>query len=167
MEAAINVPEQEIRYFSENMPVEVSYWAEPQLITHGRVREIAGAADPASRTFSVKVSLTPDSRIRLGQTATVSAQLPIHPSGPTLPLSALVQHDGQMAVWVIDPATETVHARVVETGTTAGEGIVIAKGLVQGEWVVTAGTQFLVDGQKIKAIKTNLAQANPSATAID
>lgn len=72
-----------------------------------------------------------------------------------------------MAVWVIDPATETVHARVVDTGATAGDGIVITKGLAQGEWVVTAGTQFLVDGQKIKAIKSNLAQASSSATPID
>ena len=158
-EIAINVPEQDIRYFQKDMTVDVSYWAEPNLISKGKVREISGAADPASRTFGVRVSVNNDPRLRLGQTATVTAEIPLADDAPIVPLAALDKRAGRIVVWVVDQASETVASRPVETGAPSKDGVRITKGLAPGEIIVVAGTQFLTDGLKVKVPSSKLASA--------
>jgi hypothetical protein len=51
---------------------------------------------------------------------------------------------------VIDPASGTVLLRAVETGGVLSSGIEIKDGLSEGEWVVTAGVNSLVEGQKVR-----------------
>jgi RND family efflux transporter MFP subunit len=156
---AINVAEQDIRYFEKGMAVDVSYWAEPNLASHGQVREISGAADAPSRTFSVRVSVGNDPKIRLGQTATVTAQVPLAKEAPIVPLAALDKRDGHVVVWIVDQTSETVASRGVETGAPSKDGVRITKGLAPGEMIVVAGTQFLTDGLKVKLTGSKLASA--------
>jgi RND family efflux transporter MFP subunit len=149
-EVAIAVPEQDVVRFVKDQNVSVIFWADKDLRLVGRVREIAGSADPASRTYAIRVSLPADDHVRLGMTATVEAEVPILRGAVVVPLSALAEKDGHPRVWIVDPATSTVAPREVELGAVVPEGVGIASGLKPGEMVVDAGVQFLTPGKKVR-----------------
>jgi RND family efflux transporter MFP subunit len=158
-EVAVAVPEQEIRHFAPGKTVEIGYWADPAIHASGTVREIAGSADASSRTFAVRVTLPDDPRVRLGQTAVVTATVPIADPAVTVPLSALDGAGTAARVWVVDRAGATVAARAVEIGPVTADGVRVVSGLKPGEMVVTAGTQFMLEGKKVKLPETPLATA--------
>jgi multidrug efflux pump subunit AcrA (membrane-fusion protein) len=118
------------------------------------VREVSPQADPVTRTFEVKVGLTdPPAAMRLGVTVTGSVQLDASPA-MELPATALTEFDRRPAVWVVDPASLTVALRNVEVLRHNPATVAIASGLEPGEIVVTAGTQALHPGQKVRLLGT-------------
>ena len=71
-EAAIAVPENRIGELRAAKQLGVVLWANPARIYPARVREIAPAVDPMTRTFAVRVSiLAPDPALQWGMTANV------------------------------------------------------------------------------------------------
>jgi len=73
-------------------------------------------------------------------------------SGVQIPLSAVFAPDEpeQSYVWVIAGAAAT--RRAVRTGGLTDHGIRITDGLKPGEWVATAGVNFLSEGQKVRIL---------------
>jgi RND family efflux transporter MFP subunit len=128
--------------------LQVRLWGNAQATHPARIREVAAAADPVTRTFLVKadVGAVP---VQLGQTATVVAELPRVTGAIRLPLSALLQQQGRTVVWVFDPQTSTVDARPVEVAGAVGNDVLLASGLEPGTVVVTAGVHVLTPGQKV------------------
>lgn len=114
------------------------------------IREVAASADPLTRTFQVKADVGHIKALRLGQTATVIAELPRTSGVIKLPLSALREEQGKSAVWVVDDATSTVSLHPVQVGGAEGNDVVIAAGLAPGQTVVTAGVHMLTAGQKVR-----------------
>ena len=53
-------------------------------------------------------------------------------------------------VWIVDPNAQTVHKHEVKIENLTGNCILVREGLKNGDWVVTAGTSFLSEGQKVK-----------------
>lgn len=156
-EIQIAVPETEILNFKPGMAVEVGFWNDDSLKLQGKVREIAGSADPRSRTFSVRVSLPDDARVLLGMTATVRAVIGTDRPLISIPLQALAEKDGRKIVWVADPESATVHARDVEVADFGPDGVRVAKGLNQHDLVVAAGTQFMEENLKVRLQQTGLS----------
>ena len=148
-EVAIAVPEQDVVRFTRDQAVDVRFWADADLRLAGRVREIAGAADPASRTYAIRITLPADAPVRLGMTATVEAKVPVAAGSVVVPLSALTSEGGRPRVWILDTATATVTPREVTLGRVAPEGVRIVDGLAPGDRIVTAGVQFLTPGKKV------------------
>jgi RND family efflux transporter MFP subunit len=122
--------------------------ATPAAALPATVREVAAVADPATRTFLVKADLG-SAAVQLGQTVTVLLQAPPRAGVNKLPLSAVLQQQGQTAVWVVDRATMTVKLQPVVVGGADGNSVVIASGLTPGQTVVTAGVHVLSPGQKV------------------
>jgi RND family efflux transporter MFP subunit len=149
-EIQIAVPETDISHFSPGQAVKVSFWTDDQLRLPGKVREVAGSADPQSRTFSVRVSLADDPRVLLGMTATVAATVAAKRPMASIPLEALAQKDGKAVVWVADRDTSTVQARAVPVADFAPDGVRVAQGLQPGDLVVAAGTQFMSENLKVR-----------------
>ena len=149
-EAAIAVPENEIRFFAVGNNLAAHFWADPAIVLTGTVREVSGSADPVSRTFAVRVSLPADPRVRLGMTATLSAEVAADGGGIVVPTASLTEREGASIVWIVDPVSQTVTPRNVETEGFAADGIRIASGLQAGDFVVTAGTQFMTAGKKVR-----------------
>jgi RND family efflux transporter MFP subunit len=149
-EVQIAVPETDIAQFQPGKTVEARFWSDQQLVLQGKVREVAGSADPQSRTFSVRVSLPDDPRVLLGMTATVTVTVGGRPSLVSVPLATLAQKDGRQIVWVADPRTSTVHARDITVADFAPDGVHVAEGLWPGDLVVAAGTQFMSENLKVK-----------------
>ncbi len=72
-EIAVAVPEQDSGHLAIGQPAMVTLWAGPRLSIEGLIREIAGQADPSSRTYAVRIALKDSPHIiRLGMTASVS-----------------------------------------------------------------------------------------------
>ncbi|WP_119287776.1 efflux RND transporter periplasmic adaptor subunit [Azohydromonas sediminis] len=126
----------------------VRLWGSDASPFPARVREVAAAADPLTRTFLVKADVG-DAPVRLGQTATVTAALPRREGVVRLPLTALFERQGQTTVWVVDAATSTVQPRPVGVAGTEGNVALVASGLADGDVVVTAGVHVLTAGQKV------------------
>ena len=129
------------------------------------VREVAAAADPVTRTFLVKADVGA-ATVQLGQTMTVSIDLPRREASIRLPLSALMSHKGQSSVWLLDRTSMTVAARPVVVAGADGNDVVLASGLSPGQTVVTAGVHTLSAGQKVKLYETQTqANAAPAVAA--
>ena len=165
-EIEINVSEQNVEQLRSAGPLAVRAWALPQKVYKGRVREIAPAADPATRTFAVRVSVVDaDAALRLGMTANVvlpHAPDAIAQRATLLPMTALYQKGEQAAVWVLGPDGR-LQLRPVGIGQYREDGVVIASGLAEGERVVTAGVHKLIAGQAVRPLQEQ--QAVPAQAA--
>jgi len=151
-DAVFDVPAQIMRTSSRDVVVDIALTDDPNIKTTGRVREAAPQADPATRTFQVKVGLIdPPPAMRLGATVTGSITLSAS-SGIELPASALTRAEGHPAVWVVDPQAQTVSLRNVEVLRYDSATVVVSQGLQPGETVVTAGVQVLRPGQKVRLL---------------
>src|SRR5690606_27377580 len=135
-----------------NPEISIALTLDPRVTTRGRVREVAPRADAATGTFEVRVGLIdPPEAMRLGSTVTGRITLG-GTEGVTLPASALTRDRGQPAVWLVDPATQTVSLRAVELARFDPARIVVSGGVQAGDTVVTAGVQSLRPGQKVRLL---------------
>lgn len=117
------------------------------------VREVAAAADPTTRTFLVKADIG-NAAVQLGQTLTVLIALPRQEGVTKLPLTAVMQQQGQTAVWLLDKTSMTVKVQPVVVIGADGNAVVVSHGLNPGQTVVTAGVHALSPGQKVKFYET-------------
>ena len=153
------VPEDKLARVPVGSAVTVRSWTGgPSL--RGTVRELAASADPVTRTFPVKVTLSEKDAgeaLPLGATAYVVPQAVAQLAGGVikLPTSALRQEGKGSAVWVLDTASMTVRSQPVEIATADGNEAVIASGLQPGQKVVSAGVHVLSPGQKVTIYRPN------------
>jgi RND family efflux transporter MFP subunit len=151
-DAVFDVPEELIRTGPRDPVVEIVLTDDPQVKATGRVREVAPQADPATRTFQVKVGIIdPPEAMRLGSTVTGSIRLSA-PPGVEVPASVLTEANGSPAVWVVDPQSQIVSLRNVDVLRYDPATVIISQGLETGEIVVTAGVQTLRPGQKVRLL---------------
>lgn len=123
------------------------------------VREVAAAADAATRTFLVKADLG-SAPVQLGQTMTVLVDMPRREGVITLPLTAVMRQQGQTSVWVLDRSTMTVKVQPVVVAGADGNAVMLASGVAPGTTVVTAGVHTLTPGQKVKLYEGEGAAAS-------
>ena len=150
LEVEINVPENRVAELQEGTPVRVSFWA-LHTDAEGTVREIAPMADPAARTYRVRVSiLQPPAGMELGMTASVAlAQSDTDDAAASvLPLAAIYQTGDTPQVWVVTD-DDTVTLKDVTVEEFNGDQVIV-HGLQPTDLVVTAGVHKLRDGQQVR-----------------
>lgn len=149
-DAVFDMPAVTVRAGLREPTVDVALTDDASVKAIGQVREVAPQADPATRTYRVKVGLAnaPEG-MRLGATVTGRIQLS-EPPCIKIPASALIEANGGPAVWVIDRESQTVALRSVQVQRYEVATVVIARGLEAGDVVVSAGVQALHPGQKIR-----------------
>ena len=160
-EVSISLPERDISRFQAGRELLVELWTAPGRRFPARIREIAPSADALTRTYAARVAFTApaDAEVDLGQSARVMAPSTSN-VGLSLPLSALNQHDGQPAVWVVDPATSKVHLKPVQVGPYTELGVPVLSGLKANDWVVAAGVHLLLEGEKVLPIDSSNRPVN-------
>ncbi|MCZ8165702.1 efflux RND transporter periplasmic adaptor subunit [Silanimonas sp.] len=152
-EVAIALPEADVARFKDGQDVLVELWAAPGQRVPGTIREIAPAADPQARTYATRVALAlPEGvRVELGQSARVYAANAAAPS-LSVPLSALVQADGQAAVWVLDADGQRVKRVPVDAGAYSETDVPVSSGLQPDDWVVISGVHLLRENDAVKPV---------------
>nr|WP_114948621.1 efflux RND transporter periplasmic adaptor subunit [Microvirga calopogonii] len=151
-DAVFDVPAQLVRMRPRESVIAVALADDPTVKAAGRVREVAPQADPATRTFQVKIGLTdPPAAMRLGSTVVGRASATFD-EVIEVPATALTEANGRPAVWVVDPATQTVALRNVEVARYDPANVTVTQGIEPGDVVVTAGVQALRPGQKVRLL---------------
>ena len=155
-EIVIGLPEDKVDAMRKVQDVTVRLWANPQVAIPGKIREVSPVADPATRTYAVKVSI-PDSaeNVKLGMTALVQFSSTTATPMIRVPLTALFHEKNTTSVWVVE--NNAVRLMPVQIGGTAGNQVVLAGGVKPGQTVVTAGVNLLKPGQKVKIMPTEPA----------
>ena len=160
VELTVSVPESLIGYADYVSRISVSFNALPGVSIPATIKEIGREATQATRTYPVTLAFKQpeNGEILPGMAgeATIEARLPegTGRTGITIPATAtFAGSDIKVTnVWVIDPATNILSRRAVETGRVSSSGLLITDGLQAGEWIVVAGTHSLSDGQEVKII---------------
>ncbi|MCF8159792.1 MAG: efflux RND transporter periplasmic adaptor subunit [Polaromonas sp.] len=155
-DVVFSVPEDKVASIRLGTEVQVRRWSMPGALK-GLVREVAASADPATRTFAVKVAVQTKDALPLGSTVSVwptALRLP-GLAVIKLPTSALRQEGQTTAVWVLDNTSMTVKSQVVQVATADGNDVVVTGGLQPGMQVVVAGVHVLAPGQKVMIYRAN------------
>jgi RND family efflux transporter MFP subunit len=120
-------------------------------------QESSGEANPVAQTYEVTFAMAPPVGVNVlsGMTARVRIELTRQdaPAAMTVPTTAL-QSDaqGQFYVWIFDPASGAVTRRAVSVGRPGGDGVMVERGLEEGELVVAAGASQLQDGMRVRPL---------------
>ena len=162
-EVLIAVPESRIGELKKAGRVEVRLWTQPDVALAGRVREIAPSADAATRTYAVRVSIVdPLPALQLGMTANVVlADSGATAGGLLVPSTAVFEHEGASAVWVMQAEGERVKPvlRKVTVRQYREDGALVSAGLAAGETIAAAGVHKIIAGQALRPV----APARPAA----
>ncbi len=148
-EVAIAVPESRLADLKAAKDIAVNLWARPDSLLRGEVRELAAAADPATRTYAARIRIVdPPPTIELGMTARVilgtGTAAPI-----VVPLTAIVDSGTGPEVWVVQDGKAVPRAVAVQGFRE--DGGIVAGGLQAGEMVILSGQRRLSAGQAVQA----------------
>lgn len=116
-----------------------------------RLREVAGAADPLTRTYAARYMLAaaPEAAA-LGSTVTLELRDAAGPAPIEVPLAALTDRGRGPGVWVVG-ADRRVRRRAVRLVALAEESARLAPGALRpGERIVALGAQLLREGQQVR-----------------
>jgi RND family efflux transporter MFP subunit len=144
--------------------LQVRLWGGNDAPVPATVREVAAAADAATRTFLVKADIG-RAPVKLGQTATVSLGVPAPAGVFKLPLSAVFEQQGRSNVWLLDRNSMTVRAQPVRVAGAEGNMVLVAEGLAAGQTIVAAGAHTLTPGQKVTLYAGTTTAASTTASA--
>jgi RND family efflux transporter MFP subunit len=111
---------------------------------HGRVLQRVAAANPITRTHTVKIGVPSELELTPGSFVTVQVVLD-HKPAIVVPKSALHQRAGMTGVFVLD-AEDRARFRVVRQGQERGDEVVILSGLEDGDRLVTSADAHLANG---------------------
>ena len=156
-EAVFNIAEGAFKSPPKNPTVMVHLVSNPDVKAAGTVRYVSPQADPATRTYTVRVSL-PDAPAQMRLGANVVGTVTLDQARTvTIPGTALFQKDGKAAVWLVEK-DHTVQLKPITVQRYQGDSVVVGDGLAQGDVVVTAGVQKLLPGQKVSLLEGDAAQ---------
>jgi RND family efflux transporter MFP subunit len=147
-EAAVNLPET-IRPALGSTARAIVYGKTESV--EARLRQLSGAADPATRTFEARYVLEgADAKAPLG--ATVTIQLPSQRNTGSLqvPIAAITDRGKGPGVWVFNEKSSTVSFRPVKVLHIGEEDVTISDGVKPGDQIVALGAHLLSDGQQVR-----------------
>jgi membrane fusion protein (multidrug efflux system) len=145
----VNVPELDVRYLKVEQTVVVKVDAFPDRQVQGKIDFVAYKADPATKTFRVKVIIdNPTHEIRPGMIARVTFLKRIIPDALAAPIFALVDKKGERLLFVEKDGV--VHARSVSIGVIEGDRVQITKGLEPGDNLIVTGQKEVEEGMRVR-----------------
>jgi len=150
-EAVVAIPETLLER-AKTGTASVTLWSEPGKTYAARLREIAPAADAATRTYLAKFSL-PDAgdAVSLGMTATLTLADGATTRVARLPLSALFNEGRAPSLYVVDDQG-AVSLKPVTVKSYESRDVLVTGGVAEGEKVVALGVQKLDPGQRVRVV---------------
>ena len=152
-EAVVAIPETLLGRAKDGVAT-VTLWSDPNKKYAAKLREIAPAADPATRTYLAKFSL-PDAgdAVSLGMTATLTLSDPETTRVARLPLSALFNEGGDPSFYVVGDNGDVV-LKPVKVKSYESNDVVVSAGVDEGARVVALGVQKLDPAQKVRVVSS-------------
>ena len=147
-----SVPERFVASVRQGMRAVLWFEAVEGEIFHAEVREIDPVLDPVSRTLRIRLRfLNPDSRIKAGMFATISLVTNSRVDVPVIRRTSVINTYGSWIVFVVDE-NNTARRREITFGIDNEDYLEVLTGLELGEKVVSAGQNFLTDGDPVRIV---------------
>ncbi|MDR1400230.1 MAG: efflux RND transporter periplasmic adaptor subunit [Treponema sp.] len=147
------VPERYVLSVRKGLPALVTLAAIPGETFNATVDEISPTLDAASRTLKIRLRFAQaDARIWAGMFATVSLVTDIHDNVLVIPRATLINTYGIWVVFTVDERN-VAQRREIELGLESENVVEVIAGLSQGERVVSAGQNFLSDGDTVRVVE--------------
>nr|WP_217910731.1 efflux RND transporter periplasmic adaptor subunit [Paraburkholderia youngii] len=151
-----DAPERTVSSLAVGSKARVTLPALPGKTFEAQVREVSAAADPESRTWRVKLTLTaPGPDVRLGMTANVafsSADDMVAGQTFTLPVTALFHKGDNPAVWVVRKGSDTLELRPVTIQRYDERTVSLSAGLHDGDRVILQGVHAVSSGEQVQVV---------------
>jgi RND family efflux transporter MFP subunit len=155
----VGIPENVINRISIGMPVELTFSSFGDHRYLGTITEIAPVVDPNTNTYLVKVGVN-ESLSKLKQGMSARVHFDFTSNGETevqehiiVPYNSVGEDGNGNFVFRLD-SIESASATAIKQYVTVGEltntGFEIEQGLEEGQLVVTAGINSLLNGQRVK-----------------
>jgi RND family efflux transporter MFP subunit len=160
MQLDLQVPERYLAKVSLGAEVEAKSEAWPDEIFYGKVVALDNQIDSSTLNIRVRSRFLNDS-LKLKPGMLVSARINFSPvSASIIPVKALEYSGTKRFVYVVGD-NDKVNRREVQLGARADNQVVIEKGLLVGEQIVTQGLINMRDGVKVKVLNET-AQSDSS-----
>jgi multidrug efflux pump subunit AcrA (membrane-fusion protein) len=150
LEAAVQESQINKIHLQDQVRVQIDALGQQELA--GTVVEIVPAADPASRTYLVKISITlPGGSQQIirsglyGKARFITGQM----QALTIPRKAVVERGQLTSVYVVDQSG-IAGTRLVQTGKTYSDRVEVLSGLRNGEQIVVDGVANVKDGSRVR-----------------
>jgi multidrug efflux pump subunit AcrA (membrane-fusion protein) len=149
------VPERYAVSVRRGLPAQVSLEALPGETFSAVVDEVNPVLDPASRTLKIRLrfgSGGQDGRIKAGMFATISLVTNVHAGVPVIPRESVINTYGSWIVFTVDEEN-IAHRQEIRLDLENESFIEVAEGLAEGDIVVSAGQNFLTDGDLVRIVE--------------
>ena len=143
-----NVNESDLQYVRTGQPVSVVIDVFGNAGLNGKVVQIVPAADPASRTFLVKIELPTDTRLRSGLFGRAQFSRGER-QALLIPRSAVVERGQLQGIYVLDQ-NKVAGLRYITLGKPSGADVEVLSGLQSGERLVAKPGAVDLNGKRIE-----------------
>lgn len=152
VKASISVAEKQIGDFEKGSLADISVNTSDNILVEGRLTEKGVAADPFSRTYTVKfTAANPGGKLLPGMLCNVSLKGAGQTEAFVIPVeSVLLDHNNQSFVWVV--ADNKAEKRVITLGDYVADGVVVQDGLSEGDELITSGQQKVSEGMSVTSV---------------
>jgi multidrug efflux pump subunit AcrA (membrane-fusion protein) len=145
-----SVEESQIRsiHLSDKVQVQIDALGDEEV--SGTVGEIVPAADPASRSHTVRIDLPARPALRsgsFGRARFSSGQK----QAITIPRRAIAERGQLVSVFVVDQSG-TARLRLIKTGKPYGDRVEVLTGLNDGERIIVDRVEAVTDGSRIESL---------------
>ena len=160
VEVSVGVPETDVHLVRVGQKAIIKLPALPEETFEGTVCLINVSADPSTRTFMTRISMSNlKHTVRIGMVAEVQILGDKLVNMDTIPVEAIERDpQGAKIVYVYFPDQRRVYARRVETGVIYGREIEIRQGLTGDDQLVVAGQERLRDGAVVSVSTSELPE---------
>jgi RND family efflux transporter MFP subunit len=147
----IGVNERDLHGLTVGKEAHVELDAMPGKSYAGKVVRLAPTLDPGTRTLDAEVQLAnPTGELRPGMYGRGAIVVETHPKAVVVPVGAVMFAEGKSYVFVLDG--EVVHRKAITTGVDGGDWFEVLSGVPGGQTVVTAGTEGLAEGMRVRPV---------------
>jgi membrane fusion protein (multidrug efflux system) len=123
-------------------------WSGQISARHGKIVRLGAELDPGTRTLDVEAEIdNRDGRLRPGYFGRLEVPRQVIPDAVLVPLVAIIDFEDHQAVYVVEQSKAL--CRKIEVGPTVGEFVVVTSGVADGDRVIVAGLQQIVDGLEV------------------
>lgn len=143
-----DVPEGDVRFLAQGQKTVLHVDAYPEREWAGEIDFVAWKADPATRTFQVRVVVdNADGTIRPGMIARGAFLRRMIENAVTAPLFTVQDKGGERVVFVEQDGV--AQARTVRLGIIEGDRVQVLDGLAAGDRLIVAGHVEVEDGTRV------------------
>jgi hypothetical protein len=153
------VPERFVSTIRLGLGAVVKLEALPGETFFAEIDEVSPVLDPASRTLRIKLRFVDragrpatESRIKAGMFATISLVTRTRANVPVIPRNSAINTYGSWIAFIIDE-NNIARRRTLELGIENERFFEVLSGINPGDRVVTAGQNFLTDGDPVRIVE--------------